>query len=433
MNAGIAIAMRSITLALICSRMLLAAPLVENASRNESSSATRGPALAIRVSGNRWVDRDGNPLQLRGVNVSGLEETAIAGWAWVDPAKTQYDPWGDAHLGPFGINDYPVWENIRAWKANVVRLPLNEASWLGLRTYDDNGASRSADPGGNYRQVVAKSVNDAVSAGLYVILDLHLAGPNVVVPGQLSPVPSTPMGSQNPMANADHSLAFWTSVAQTFKQNPAVIFELFNEPYFEDWLTPDEKPWDVWLNGGTVTKYLFNGSKTSYSWRSAGMQQMVHAIRSSGATNVLLVGGMRWAGDLSEWLEHKPNDPLHQLAAVWHPYPKSSVVGSAGALIPGLGTAQYGYAERILAANVPVILTEVGDHSSPGTVGAPFAAIVLPWADAHGISYLGWGWDPWGGADYDLIKDASGTPTDGYGAYFRQHLLCRAEKRIPCP
>ena len=32
------------------------------------------------------------------------------------------------------------------------------------------------------------------------------------------------------MAFADHAIDFWTSVATTFKDDPMVIFDLFNEP-----------------------------------------------------------------------------------------------------------------------------------------------------------------------------------------------------------
>jgi aryl-phospho-beta-D-glucosidase BglC (GH1 family) len=36
---------------------------------------------------------------------------------------------------------------------------------------------------------------------------------------------------QLPMPDQDHSIAFWSSVAQQFKNNSAVIFDLFNEPF----------------------------------------------------------------------------------------------------------------------------------------------------------------------------------------------------------
>ena len=33
------------------------------------------------------------------------------------------------------------------------------------------------------------------------------------------------------MPDLDHSPAFWTSVAATFKSDPGVVFDVFNEPY----------------------------------------------------------------------------------------------------------------------------------------------------------------------------------------------------------
>jgi endoglucanase len=41
-----------------------------------------------------------------------------------------------------------------------------------------------------------------------------------------------------PMPDMDHSVTFWQDVANTFKNNTAVIFDLFNEPY------PDSGAWD---------------------------------------------------------------------------------------------------------------------------------------------------------------------------------------------
>jgi hypothetical protein len=36
-------------------------------------------------------------------------------------------------------------------------------------------------------------------------------------------------------------------------------------------------------------------------------------------------------------------------------------------------------------AGYPVIIGETGDQSSTGTVGTPFLAALLPWADAHAV------------------------------------------------
>lgn len=410
--------MRSVSWRLVAAAALLQAAA---ACACERSEAVGCAPLALHIRDGKLLDASGNAVVLRGVNVSGLEDYAIQGWAW-NSDHTVYEPWG---------GDHPRWSAIRAWHANVVRLPLNESSWLGLTTYDHDGKPRQADPGRNYRGSVIRSVHEATAAGLYVILDLHWSGPRVLVPGQAKPVPQTPFesgGGQNPMADLDHSLGFWATVANTFKDNPAVMFDLYNEPYFW-WLLPGESEWPVWRDGGTITEYVTgaNPYQVHYQWQSAGMQQMLNAIRSTGAANVVMAGGVNWAGDLSGWLASRPNDPLNQLAASWHAYPSKQ-----DPTVPACGTTQYAYAQSILAAGFPVIITETGDHNAPGTMGSPLVSAVLPWADKRGVSYLGWTWNAWQNPDNVLIRNTDGAPTDGFGVYFRDHLRCVASGSVNC-
>jgi hypothetical protein len=169
-----------------------------------------------------------------------------------------------------------------------------------------------------------------------------------------------------------------------------------------------------------------------YTWQSAGMQQMLDAIRLTGASNVVLVGAPSWSQDLSQWVSYQPHDPLNQLAAVWHAYPNSGEVGSPDASVPKLGLQAYEWAESILHAGIPLVLTETGDHNAAGTGGSPFVSQALPWADEKGASYLGWSWNVWQDPDNVLIKDKAGTPTDGYGAYYQQHLLCMDKGTTSC-
>ena len=377
-----------------------------------SDPATSGStALAVKVSGKHLVDAAGTTLQLRGVNLSGSEFVAVQGWSAANP-------WG----GQTG-DVTPNFNAIKTWKANSVRIPLNEASWLGYQCIDDTGKTRDPDPGHNYQATMKAAVADATQAGLYVIVDLHWTAP-----GKFCPL------AQNPMADADHSIDFWKSVATTFKDYPNVMFELFNEPFFF-WMSDGSDPWKVLRDGGTFTKYVTGGSSNytaDYTWKSAGMQQMVDAVRLTGATNVVLVGAPSWSQDLSQWVSYQPHDPLNQLAAVWHAYPDSGEVGSPKASVPKFGTDAYSWAESVLNAGVPLVLTETGDHNAPGTVGSPFVSKVLPWADKAGASYLGWTWNVWGNNDNVLIKDKAGTPTDGYGAYFQQHLLCVDKGTASC-
>jgi hypothetical protein len=376
------------------------------------AGTARSAPLQLRVSGNRLVDGAGATVQLRGVNLSGLEFVAAQGWSAANP-------WGGATGDPT-----PNWHAVSTWKANTVRIPLNEASWLGTKCKDSKGSERDADPGHNYRATVKKAVDDASAAGFYVIVDLHWTAPNGFCPL-----------AQNPLADEDNSLAFWSQFAGAYKSYPNVVFELFNEPYFF-WLSPNQTDWGVLRDGGTFTQYATgDGAKYSvaYTWNAAGMQAMLNAVRAAGATNVVLIGAPSWCQDLSKWLAYKPNDPLKQIAAVWHAYPNSDKVGDPKAAEPKFGSIAYDWVQKVLDGGYAVIITEFGDHNAPGTRDAPFVSKLLPWADKAGASYVGWAWGTYQDHDNVLIKDAGGTPSDGYGAYVKQHYLCRAAVGASCP
>jgi endoglucanase len=367
-----------------------------------SASGTTG--LSVRVEGTRLVDAAGNTLKLHGANISGLENTAIQNWTT--------NPWGDADMGT-----EPTWSKLVSWHMNAVRLPLNETSWLGHTCINPNtGASQNPDPGDNYRATVEKSVTDAVAAGLYVILDLHWTAPGAYC-----------ATGQAQMANTDNSIAFWTSIASTFKGNPAVLFELFNEPFGQNVYPVASSDWNILLNGGTYSSFVHQNTDTGSlettngSWQAAGMQAMLNAVRATGATNVVLVGTMGWDGDLSQWLAHKPTDPAGQMAAAWHCYPWGS--DNTKPSWTGIGD-QYTFAAAI-TTQVPIVVTETGD-----SLGLEQA--FLPWADGTAsVSYIAWAWDPWGN-QWDLITDAAGDPT-AFGTYYETHLTCVANGGSNCP
>jgi endoglucanase len=378
------------------------------------------------------IDAQGNEIQLRGVNVSGLEAVAVLGWS---PSN----PWGSQTGTPT-----PDWSTIKSWGTNVVRLPLNEASWLGLSCIDEGGFGSTvtngvktqnkpgttikADPGDNYQATVASSVTSATAAGLYVILDLHEAAPGNICPNV-----------QNAMADADHSVAFWSSVATAFKGSPNVIFELFNEPFLDmTQALVGNTPWPDLLNGGaTLTSVAAaapnNSITVPHTWQTAGMQQLLDAVRATGATNVVLTSTNSYAGAIFDWLQYKPTDSANQLAAVWHAYSIAEYptqVDCEG--MPACSAKVMAAAQAIKAAGYPVIITEYGDGIGGST--APWASVLLPFADANNISYLGWTWDVWGGqVANDLITDAAGDPTQGYGTYVKAHYLCRAAGTAVCP
>src|SRR5262249_34845248 len=158
--------------------------------------------------------------------------------------------------------------------------------------------------------------------------------------------------------------------------------------------------WTCLLRGGTCR---------GVTYRVSGMQQLVSTVRAAGARNVIMVGGVQYANDLSQWLAHKPRDPAGQLAASVHDY-NFNVCRSAPCW-------QREYAP--VARRVPLIAGEIGESGSNGA----FAKGYMRWADAHGVSYLGWTWDAWGCSQGPvLISDYSGKACPGYGATYRAHL-----------
>ena len=261
---------------------------------------------------------------------------------------------------------------MKSWRINAVRLPLNEACWLGLASV------KPEYRGARYRQAVRAYVQRLHTAGLYVILDLHWNAPGN----------KRALGQQR-HADADHSPAFWRSVATAFRSDRAVLFDLYNEPH--------DISWACWRNGCHIPG----------GWKAAGMQRLVSTVRSTGSKHPLLLAGLNWANDLSGWLRWQPRDPARQLVASVHVY-KLNACGTEPCWNDVIGA---------VAAEVPVVTGEIGQLDC----AHDFIDRYMPWADAHGISYLAWGWNAWGCTLPGLIKDYGGTPT-GFGQGFRDHL-----------
>jgi len=332
------------------------------------------PLNGLKVTDKRITDASGKPVMLRGVNRSGTEYACIQGWGIFD-----------------GPSDAASVTAIASWHVNYVRVLLNEDCWLDINGVEVGGAA--------YRSAMETTVSAAHAAGLFVIIDLHWSAPG-----------SQRALAQNPAPDADHSPAFWTSVASTFASDPAVIFDLFNEPY--DWWGTDHDPWNGWLNGDVQTQYVTGGSpwQVAASWKTAGMQQLLTAVRAAGATQPILINGLDWANDDSGWLTHAPVDPLGQVIVGAHIYPGEACDTTTcwASVFPALG------------AKYPILIGETGD-SRPGP--ATFLPTFLGYADARGWSYLAWTWNPWQNPDDVLVADWTGTPTPGEGATWKAHLL----------
>jgi hypothetical protein len=325
-------------------------------------------ASALRVSGNRLVNASSQTVVLHGANRSGMEYACVQGWGLSD-----------------GPRDVASILAMKTWKINAVRVPLNEDCWLAI-----NGVSPSYS-GAIYQQAVKDYVNLLTSNGIYAVVDIHWSAPG-----------ATLATGQQPMPDMDHSPAFWTGVANAFKGNGAVLFDLFNEPWPNNQANT-AAAWQCWRDGSA------SGTCSGFSYTAAGMQTLVNTVRATGATNVLLLGGVSYSNALGSWLAYKPSDPTGNLAASWHIY-NFNVCNPSSCWDANVAP---------LAASVPIVALEVGVNNCDAT----YLSAIMNWLDAHQLGYLAWTWDTWGSAcsTFALINDFTGTPTT-YGQLLKAHL-----------
>lgn len=334
------------------------------AARNvpiEKPNPSKWPKM-LKVEGNKLIDTDGKDVWLQGVNVVNLETLP---------------------------NDKQIIKStvvaIDEWKANCIRVPIKESFWFGKSYYQKDG-------GAGYRHTLDRIVNLAANRGAYVVIDLH----RFRAPKQ---------------EHAD----FWKDCAAHFKNNPAVLFDIFNEPH--------DISWEVWRNGGFVgdkkgideSAFLNDvEKKKNQGFESVGMQALVDAVRSTGARNIIIASGISWGNDLSGVINGYALDDKdgNGIMYAWHTY-----------------NWHPGWA-RILpvAKRYPIFLGEVGaDVQKMGFIPAenqedPYTFIpdMLGFIQKYKINWTGWCLHP--AADPRMIVDWSYKPTPFWGAFAKRAL-----------
>jgi hypothetical protein len=123
------------------------------------------------------------------------------------------------------------------------------------------------------------------------------------------------------------------------------------------------------------------------------MQDLVNVVRSTGATNIIMLGGLEYSNSLSQWLTFKPTDPTGNLAASWHSYNFN------------LCNNQQCWDTYVapVAAQVPLIVGEIGENDCNYDYIDP----LMQWLDELGAHYLGWTWNTWEYVSY-CIGDSIG-------------------------
>lgn len=131
----------------------------------------------LKVSGNKIVDKNGTPFQLRGMSTHGIQ------WYGDFVNKSSFTTLRDD------------------WNVNCIRIAMY--------TDDNSGYQTKKD---ELKKIVNNGIQNCIDLGLYVIVDWHI------------------LSDGNPNAHRDEAIIFFRELATQYKNNPNVLYEICNEP-----------------------------------------------------------------------------------------------------------------------------------------------------------------------------------------------------------
>jgi hypothetical protein len=278
----------------------------------------------------------GEPVLLRGINWSGLE----------------YNPAGPA------IDE--LQETVRGWGANILRIPFNQ-KWA-LEEED-------------YRARLDWVATELAAVGAYTLLDLQWLDAE-------TPRGTLADGSVNYVAALpdEGSERVWELLASRYREQPAVLFDLFNEPH-------DPLPDDVTESCRRVTARV---------WVERA-EHLVRAVRRVYPESLLFVSGVNWGYDL-RGVELRG---VENVVYSTHVYPDKK---------PRWERA-FGAASRSRA----VFVAEWGFERETDS----------EWAE-HLMAYLrerGIGWSAWSWRDRPYLRTADGRGITPFGELVQRELI----------
>jgi aryl-phospho-beta-D-glucosidase BglC (GH1 family) len=205
-------------------------------------------------------DKNGNPVQLRGMSSMGL----------------QWYPWGQSPWGTGNPDTKAVPKLAGDWGATVVRAAMyvGEGGYIGNETTMTNK--------------VKSIVDAAITAGIYVIIDWHVLGG----------------GTENPKNNQAQAEAFFAGMSALYGNKPNVIWEICNEP-----------------NGATTWA---NIKEYATGWGSnIGAINAIRNNDPDNATNknIIIVGTPNWSQKV--WLANGDPISLPNIMYAFHFYASS--------------------------------------------------------------------------------------------------------------
>lgn len=264
--------------------------------------------LWLRTAGNKIVDENDNSVILRGVNLPGME----------------WDKTGA------GINESEINYICQVWKARIIRLPFNQ-EWI----LTDNA----------YNALFDKIIGWIVKNGAYVLLDLQWQDTSVKIP----PIPN------------EQSISMWKILAERYKNNPAVLYDIHNEAH--------DTSWEAWRKRAS---------------------EIIEGIRSVHPKALIFVSGLDWAYDLRGWgLQPLPYENIVYSS---HPYPFKGE--------PWAWDKYFGD----VSDKLPVFIGEFGGEAKDLEWGRQ----LLSYLDRKALGWTAWAWS----ASPFLVGSDRRTPTE---------------------
>lgn len=325
---------------------------------------------------------------LRGVNRSGLE--------YAEPHERGF-------LESAGISESEIDCMVRDWGANVIRVPFNQDWAL-------NG--RRGFPAAAYLEALDQVIFWISRRGAYTILDLHWLdsdrGRGLNRDGSCNRVPALP---------TTDSIAVWSVLAQRYRSEPAVLFDVFNEPH--DPIRGDATVLEGIRENGT-TYPMRRRRVTMAQWRPWA-RHLVRAIRQEHPRSLIFVPGISWAYDLRGLpltiAEHSA-ESFPNIVYSTHVYPWNGCPLRPRRRARSITRARPSWREAFgsLSRRAPVFIGEWGGRSEHVAWGEALARYAR---------WLGLGWTAWSWADSPrLVVDAQNQcfeETD-FGRVVRRHL-----------
>ncbi len=288
------------------------------------------PGLTIRT--NQIVETGQfAPIRLRGINCSGLEYT---------PASE----------GACNIAE-PELDEMANWGANLIRLPFNQEWALAGEDYD-------AEP---YLSVLDTAVARAAERGMYTLLDLHWLDAS-------SPRGHLQDGRTNfvpPLPNIK-SLEVWSNLTRHYRSEPAVLYDIFNEPHDP---LPDDPEKLVSISAERTLIPLRGRRVTSEVWRSWATR-LILEIRSQNPDALVFVSGLDWGYDLACF----PLPAIDNVVYSSHVYPNKG--------------KKWASAFGTLSESAPVFIGELGGIEADLAWGER----LLGYLDQLQVGWAAWSW-----------------------------------------